>query len=181
MKITEERKAVYLETLREVGSHREACRAASPHLDSSERVGEGSFRRLRQYDPAFEMECVEALNDFLGKAEALVAERAFAPEVRRHYDRNGNLLGEDVSFRESNRLLTRLLAKHDPSWQESRKVDSTLQISGGVTHEHLQLKMQDLSLLEPTEQTQLLQLLEKIQDARKLELPAAAFEEVDSE
>lgn len=164
--ISEERKRVFLESLRETGSIHRAAAAATPHGTSKTEPGRSAFRELRQRDPDFELQVQEAIQDFLGKAEALVAERAFAPEVRRHYDRQGNLVGEDESYREANRLLTRVLAKHDPSWRESKNIDSTLQVSGGVSHDHLQLKMADLIHLSKPEQQQLLGLLEKVHAAR---------------
>ena len=62
--------------------------------------------------------------------------------------------------------LKKMVISSPGSMETSKKVDQTLQVSGGVTHSHLQLSMDDIALLETSDQRDLLRILTTM-DERK--------------
>jgi hypothetical protein len=126
---TDERRQIYVDAIRETGSLKEAGRRASPHAKAPS-YGSSTWHDLRRRDPEFEAQVQQAISDFVGKAEAALTERAFEPETREHYSRDGQLISRETSHRESNKLLLRLLSRHDPEWREK----TSLNVSGSVSH-----------------------------------------------
>lgn len=157
MPITPKRRETFLKVLRETGSFRAACKAASPH-SSGEQFASSTWYDLRRRDPEFEAQVQAALNDFIGDAEAELTRRAFEPEIKRHYSRDGVLIAEERSNRESNKLLTRLLARHDPEWRER----TSLEVSGSVGHVSYTLSPETIMQLPKDRAALLIELLDEM-------------------
>ncbi len=135
-RVTERRKAAFLEALRQTGSLRWAATLASPHLGSEPREdghGRGweAFRDAMRRDPVFAAQVEEALSAALGTAEKLLAERMLTPDTRPIYDKNGALLGVQTDHRNANALLLRFLERHSPDHWAPKK-----SLTGTVTHDH---------------------------------------------
>lgn len=130
--ISDERKAIYLKVLRETGSTQAAAAAATPHSDGGKggRPGYESFRDEIRRDPEFAQQVQAAKDEAIGRVEAEIAKRAFSP-TKRPIVQNGEIVAEEVSYRDANHLLLRLAARLNPdAWAERRKLDGT------VTHHH---------------------------------------------
>lgn len=168
--VTEERIATYLRVLEETGSEYEAAAAASPHCIGEEdrgRPGWTTFRDLEKSDPEFAQRKHAAMIAFLGRGEAAVAKRAFEPTVRESYNRKGELVSREVRWADADKLLLRLLARHDPRWREGR----SLQVDGQITHASdnafgVTLTATDVLLLSPERRALFVELLTEIRNAR---------------
>lgn len=69
VRLTPERKRIFLDAVRQTGSLRAAAALASPHSDpSTYRPGYETFRDAARRDPAFAQEIREALNDAMGRS-----------------------------------------------------------------------------------------------------------------
>jgi hypothetical protein len=170
-RMTEERRRVFLKVLAETGSRSAAAAAASPHLDggSGDRPGYESFRDLWKRDPEFLLEVQSAETQALGRVESEIARRAFAPDERPIFDRQGNKIGVQVDSRPANQLLLRLAERLAPGTWAQRKHH---EIEGKIAHDHQHsvavatLEPADVLLLEPDEQDELLRLVGKIAELK---------------
>ena len=172
--ITSEVEDKFVEGLILHGTFDSAARHARPHLAArgSKRCSLAAFREHARRNPDFAAKCEEALSDFKGEMEALAVQRAKTVDTRPHYDKNGNLLGIEENRRNANDMLKVVLARIDPSaWAPKRNVT----VDATVTHNEAKLtggaayivKPDDMLLLDATEQRTLIDLLSKIEDARK--------------
>ena len=170
-RVTAERKRVFLKVLAETGSRSAAAAAASPHLDGGDgdRPGYESFRDLWKRDPAFALEVRRAETQALGRVESEIARRAFSPDTRPIFDRQGNKIGEQIDSRPANVLLLRLAERMAPRTWVQQKLH---QIEGKIAHDHQHsvavatLEPSDVLLLEPAEQDELLRLVGKIAELK---------------
>lgn len=168
--VTDERIDTYLRVLEATGSEYEAAAAASPHCVGEEgrgRPGWTTFRDLEKNDPEFAQRKHAAMIAFLGRGEAAVAKRAFEPTVRESYNRKGELVGREVRWADADKLLLRLLARHDPRWREGR----SLQVDGQIAHTSdnafgVTLTATDVLLLSPERRALFVELLTEIRNAR---------------
>jgi hypothetical protein len=139
--MTPERKARYIEGLRQSASHRYAAKFATgpdgePATDPQQSgYAASSFRLERRLDPDFNAACEQALTEALGRLEQSIMERAFTPDRRKNYDaRSGALTGESENWEPANRLARAILARHLPDeWAEleRREITSTVTVNNG--------------------------------------------------
>ena len=166
-RMTEERQQVFLKVLAETGSRSAAAAAASPHLDGGggDRPGYESFRDLIRRSPEFALEVQRAETQALGRVESEIARRAFSPDTRPIFDRQGNKIGEQIDSRPANVLLLRLAERMAPRTWVQQKLH---QIEGKIAHDYQHsvavatLEPSDVLLLEPAERDELLRLVGKI-------------------
>ena len=170
-RVTAERKEVFLRVLAETGSRSAAAAAASPHLDGGKggRPGYESFKSQWQRDPEFALAIQEAEQRALGKVEREIAKRAFTLDERPIFDRQGNKIGVQTDSRPANLMLLRLAERLAPqTWQQRKHHE----IDGKISHDHQHsvavatLEPQDVLLLEPDEQNELLRLVSKIAERK---------------
>jgi len=170
-RITEERRQVFIRVLAETGSRSAAAAAASPHLDGGDgsRPGYESFRDLWKRDPKFALEVQRAESQALGRVESEIAKRAFTLDERPIFDRQGNKIGVQIDSRPANQMLLRLAERLAPqTWQQRKHHE----IDGKISHDHQHsvavatLQPQDVLLLEPDEQNELLRLVGKIAELK---------------
>ncbi len=192
--IDDQRKAIFLSVLAATGSMSAAANAASPHAEAKDgRGGYSTFRDLVRRDPIFAEQVVAARDRALGKVEEEIVKRAFTPDERPIFGKDGQLLGVARDSRPANQMLLALARRLSPeAWSEK----SQLQVDGRVIHEHrddhTKLRAEHIDELTPAEQKVFTALLTKIYDAveakeashepRRPELPAAraAGDEVPS-
>ena len=162
---------MFLKVLAETGSRSAAAAAASPHLDGGggDRPGYESFRDLWNRDPEFALEVQRAETLALGRVESEIAKRAFTLDERPIFDRQGKKIGVQTDSRPANQMLLRLAERLAPGTWAQRKHH---EIDGKVTHDHQHsvavatLQPQDVLLLEPDEQDELLRLVGKIAELK---------------
>jgi len=176
--MTEARKRAFLDVLRQTGSFRRAATLASPHLgddDRPDRKGRGAetFRDQMRRDPTFAAAVQEAIDAYIGDLENLLQERLRTPNRRPIFDKNGNQIGVEENMRDANLLLLRALERMDERWAPRK------QISGQISHDHqhthelaaaepgFNVTARDLALLSPADQRALLDLFDKVEDARR--------------
>lgn len=172
--MTDERKARYLAALSKHGSHKAAAMEATP-IDPTKKDqiqrghGYSSFLQLRQRDPAFAAACEEALSTAMGKLERDLAVRARTPDTAPVVNKDGDIVGQRVSWDAANRLALRILTKNDPEWIEQRKVgvEGNITISPAGNKPMLGATTEDLKLLTREEQELFFQLIDKIAEERK--------------
>src|SRR3712207_5773545 len=99
MRVTDERKRVFLDALAKTGSWRAAAAAASGHLvhagQAGTRLGVGTFAQLAKRDPEFAEQVREALDAAIANVEHTLYDRIHLPNRRPIFDRAGRLLGHD--------------------------------------------------------------------------------------
>ncbi len=174
--VSPERIDTYLRVLEETGSEYEAASAASPHLEPDAdggRPGRKTFEDFARDDPEFAARKSAALSAFMGKAEAALAKRAFEPCVRTSYNKTGQVVGREVRWSDADKLLLRLLARHDPRWREGKN----LQVDGRIEHANddgfgVMLRPQDVLLLDGPDRQEFIRLLGEIRNRRsEMETP----------
>jgi len=170
--VSDDRRRVFLEALATTGSMQAAAAAASPHC-SGRRPGYESFRDLIRTDAAFAEAVAEAKQRALGRVEEEIARRAFKPDERPIFGKDGSLLGVQTDHRNANTLLLRLAERLDPEAWTPKK-----HLSGTVSHQHdhshavmFALEARHVLLLEPTDQEALMSLLGKLRERLALEAP----------
>lgn len=168
--VTPERRETYLQALRETGSHEYAAATATPH-GTGLRPGGTTFRDLRKRDPEFELQCKEAISEFLGSLEQTIAHWAKRGRERPLLDKNGNVVAVE-SFPPDSKLLLAALRRLAPErWNERQQ----LEVSGAVTHVHQDalavLTYDDVMLLEREDRNAITALLQKVADARAAQDP----------
>lgn len=185
MRLTPERKRIFLDAVRQTGSLRAAAALASPHSDpSTYRPGYETFRDAARRDPAFAQEIREALNDAMGAAEKLLAERMLTPDTRPIFDKNGNLLGVQTDHRNANQLLLAFLARHDPnSWAPKKH------LGGEIAHQHdhrhefgpgrLSIHPSDILALPEEDRAAFMRYVEVIEQARAQRLGQSEQKEIE--
>lgn len=181
--IDDRRRAVFLKVLSETGSMVAAAAAASPHLDQNRthaRPGYESFRDLIRRDPEFSERVQEAKTSALGRVEEEISRRAFTPDERPIFGKDGALLGVQTDHRNANGMLLRLAERLDPTWAPRKHHE----VQGKVAHEHVhdhryvfELRSEHVLLLEEEDRSLLLDLLDKIHlrltnDDERRQLPA---------
>jgi hypothetical protein len=133
--IDDKRWAKFLEIVRETGLPRYAAKVASPHLRSAHErypasAGWGSFKQHMQDHPDRRIEYEAALDEGIAVLEKLARERCTVPDSRPILDRLGQIVGHDLRWDASNRMILRTLAHADPAWSDRREVN----VSGKVEH-----------------------------------------------
>ncbi len=143
-----------------------AANAASPHAEAKDgRGGYSTFRDLVRRDPIFAEEAAAARDQALGKVEQEIVKRAFTPDERPIFGKDGKLLGVHTDHRNSNAMLLALARRLSPeAWSERHQ----LQVDGRVIHQHqgggTELRSEHIELLSEPEQAVLLALIGKIYD-----------------
>lgn len=161
--ITDERRTIFLDTLRSTGSFSAAARAASPHALDRHGAHSG-FRGLMERDPEFAAQVEQARHDALGAVEAEIHRRAFEPPRRPVFSR-GEVVGDWEDRGSSDRLLLRLAEKLDPEgWAPQSRIKSEVDVN--VRGVMLAIRPQDVLLLPTDEQQTFVQLLGRIADLR---------------
>ena len=170
--MTEDRRRVFLEALATTGSMQAAAAAASPHC-TGRRPGYETFRDLIRSDPAFAEAVAEAKQRALGRVEEEIARRAFKPDERPIFGKDGALLGVQTDHRNANTLLLRLAERLDPEAWTPKK-----HLSGTVSHQHdhshavmFALEARHVLLLDANDQEALMSLLGKLRERLALEAP----------
>ncbi|MEQ8769224.1 MAG: hypothetical protein RIB60_01810 [Phycisphaerales bacterium] len=171
--MTEDRRRVFLEVLATTGSMQAAAAAASPHC-TGRRPGYETFRDLIRSDPSFAEAVAEARQRALGRVEEEIARRAFAPDERPIFGKDGKLLGVQSDHRNANTLLLRLAERLDPEAWTPKK-----HLSGTVSHQHehshavmFALEARHVLLLEPHDQEALMSLLGRLRERLAMEAPS---------
>jgi hypothetical protein len=171
MSVTESRKQAFLKVLRETGSFRAACRAASPHA-TGEHAGSSTWHDLMRHDPEFAAAVEQAKDDFVAMAEQELVRRSFEVPTRPVLNRAGEVVGQIEDRMSADRMLMNLIRRHAPEYRETK----ALEVSGQIEHRaHLMLKPVDILLLDEPDRVRLIELLEQIQDrrnGRRVEVPA---------
>lgn len=171
-----ERQALFLEGLRKTGSPVAAARAASPHLQQSRarHRGYSAFRRLRLVDPEFAEAWDAAMDEFRADLEVEVLRRALEVPKRPVLNKDGKIVAEVEDRNSADRVLLRLMARHDPSWAERRELTGTIEHSGGVNVSHwlnsphsVTIDADDIDLLDESQRVALLDALQTIEQGRQ--------------
>jgi hypothetical protein len=173
-RMSEHRKQVFLETMRQTGSFRAASAMASPHCKTTDvhpAPGAASFRDLMKRDPLFADQVREAREHALGRAEALLSERMLEPDTRPIFNRAGELLGVQRDHRNCNTLLLRFLERHDADWAPKKHIDGRMQhehanVSLGEGGMSYVLQARDILALPEHERAEFMRMLETIEGAR---------------
>lgn len=161
--IDRRRQDVFLDVLRQTGSISGAAAAATPHGEG-DRPGYRSFLDLMKRDPEFAREVEEAKNHALGRVEQEISRRAFTPDERPIFAKDGTLLGVHRDHRNANQMLLRLAERLSDDWSPKKHV------TGEVEHKHLhahavfQLELEHLELLHPDERERFVSLLSLIEE-----------------
>lgn len=171
MPITAARREAFLKTLAQTGSLRAACAASSPH-STGEQHASSTWHDLRRRDPEFEAQVQAALDHFVGQAEREVVRRAYEPETRRHFAKDGRLMSEEQSWREANKLLMAALRRHSPEWNERRQ----LEVEGRVQHSHYAIDPSLVMHLPRERQELLVDLLDEMSQIEQGLDPAKKIE-----
>lgn len=170
--MSEDRRRVFLEALANSGSMQAAAAAASPHC-SGRRPGYETFRDLMRNDPAFAEAVVEAKQRALGRVEQEITRRAFKPDERPIFGKDGTLLGVQTDHRNANTLLLRLAEKLDPeSWAPKKHVKGEVDHKHDHQHSHavmFALEARHVLLLDEDDQHSLMSLLAKLRERLSLE------------
>lgn len=153
------RRATFLDVLRRTGSFPAAAKAASPHLEGSEKPGQSSFRTLAKVDPLFAAEVEEARAEFVAKLEERAREIALegeadAPNVR---------------------VLLRLLERFDPdAWAPQQKHLGTITHVAAAPPGSIAFTADDIAALNSSDREEMVRLLQVIDANRAAppELPA---------
>jgi hypothetical protein len=161
MKLTKGRKEAFLAALRTTGSIRAAARRATPGNKSIDGP-HSTFRMALQRDPDFAAAAQEAMDDALGGLEAEAMRRAVEGYKRPIYQK-GELVGYETVYSD-NMLLTLLRARAPESYSDRRDVH----VTGSVSHVHgvLTIDAADLLLLDERDRAILVQVLEKLSEAK---------------
>jgi hypothetical protein len=156
MKLTEARKKVFINVLRETGSTGAAAKAATPWSKASQ-GGLSTFLDEKRRNPTFAAEWQRAEEDFLGEVEAEIRRRAMEPPIKPVFSR-GVKVGEFEDRHSSDRMLLRLASKLDPVWRERSVHHQQVEVRGAV----LSISPSDVLLLSEPQQQTLLDLLQVI-------------------
>jgi hypothetical protein len=172
--ITPEVEDAFVEGLRMYGTLDAAARHARPHLVArgSKRCSVGTFREHARRHPEFAARVEDALSEYKGVIEATIHERAMTPDERPVFNPKSGELYLCVDHRNANQLLLAIAGRIDPaSWAPKKNVsiDATVTHTGSLTSgAQFVVKPDDILLLsDPAEQRLLIDLLVKIESARK--------------
>lgn len=164
----ERRKAFLVELRRTGGNFTAAAKAASPHSKATPRSKPGftSFRYAIANDPDFAAEVQEVLTQVRDDVYAVIwrlATEGSQDFVYQKSEQVKNLDGTLATVQKwDTKLLLRLAAKLDPSWNESKNVQhSTAQASAGSAL----IEPADLRLLSAAQRESLRDILGTIRDA----------------
>ncbi len=159
--IDEGRKQLFLEELSRTGSVTAAARAASPHSVGHD-GGLAGFSGLAQRDLNFAGAIEGAKEKALGDVEKEIHRRAMSPPKRPVWHR-GEIVGEYEDRNSSDKMLLRLAEKLNPDgWAPQSRVKTEVDVHGVM----LAICPEDVFLLEPSEQTTFIQLIDRIADLR---------------
>jgi hypothetical protein len=122
-----------------------------------------SFGDLRLRDAEFAQAWDAALESFLGELEHELVRRALEPPKRGVYHQ-GKLIDVEENRAPADKLLLRLLERHDPEWRPGRTIDQHVQVD--VRAAILAIQPADVLLLDPTKRDLFLDLLREIAEAK---------------
>jgi hypothetical protein len=173
MRMTEERKALFLAELARHGVVARAARAASPHSENGCAM---SFRDARREDPDFAVAWEEAMEQARGALEFELHRRAVEGWEEPIYGGRHKEKVVGTVRRYSDRLLELRAKALLPEYRERRQVE----LGGGLDVKHAAKVQEDLaglSELSPEAQDELRALLERAveiqeRDAQRRALPA---------
>ena len=139
MKLTPERKALFIAELTKHGCIIRAARAASPH---SEHGCKKSFREERDRDPAFAEAWDLAMDTARAGIHAEIRRRAIEGVDRPIYQ-GGELVGTEKVY--SDRLLEILARAHLPEYREKIELDQTLKLDGPSLAEAIRIAATEIA------------------------------------
>jgi len=189
-RVTPERLAKYVEVLSQTGSHFEASRVATPfpnevqpiserHGGTTPPPGYATFAKERKINPEFAEACEAAIQIAIGRAESELARRMLLATERATCDKNGNIVHISKDYRNADLLLMRFLARHRPEdWTERSRLDSNVTVTSngdGSTGARYVISIEDVRLLEPEQQRQLMSLIRSLEDVRAANKQPAAL------
>lgn len=166
--LTDERRQIFLEVLRQTGSMAAACSACTPHSSNKEgRPGHRTIIDAIRRDPEFAQAVEEAKQHALGLVEEAIAQRSMTPE-RVPIFAKGEIVGWKESWRDANALLLKRATVLDPDrWTERRRID------GEIKHHHavaaVVLTPQDILMLPKDQREQFIAALELIAERSQKE------------
>lgn len=183
--LDENRRKIFLAELRRTGGNMSAAaKAASPHSQATtkSKPGFSSFRYLIANDSDFAAEVQEVLAQVRDDIFGVIWKLATQGSQDNVYQKSAQVFNRDGSpatvQKWDTKLLLRLAAKLDPSWNESKNVEhSVAPGAGAATH----FATADLKYLSDGQKSSLLGILRTIKDAGQLALTHQPAEIVDIE
>ncbi len=163
--LTKNRKKKFLEVLAETGSMTAAARASSGVHIKGPHYGLQTFYDEMRRDPNFAYAVELAKTEALGKVEAEIMRRGVEGYLRPIFQK-GELVGHEPVY--SDNLLLRLAERlHPQEWSKREKHEH----SGMVPHQNgfvmLEIIPDDVLLLQPKAQNQLVTLLQQIRSVKQ--------------
>lgn len=131
-----------------------------------------TLEQVVKSDPIRGPQFLEAIGEFVDKAEDAAQRIALEPQFKERYDpQTGALVSKEPLLREQSWMLMNLLRRHDPRWREQRG----LTVDGAVDVKHsavrpgdFVLNYDDVQRLPREDQETLFLLLQRIEAGRQL-------------